>query len=318
MLKNKQALQKHISENVVRYISSNRRFLSESRVAVVIGFLFIMVVSIGIGYIKTRATIYGEKFYPIKFRLNYLEDIRSGANIRYKGGLIIGKVKDITIKDKHFEIDAIISKEFLIPKTASRITLKTWGYFGPKYINIDIFIKNKEHLNGLNFYKKNEIIPIEDVINITILMDKFARAIENNEDEDTSILQQKLGEIQKMVKRLRLETRRTRYNIKNDNYASKFLNAIDKFNQISRKVFGIIEEIDQFNYDVTIELNSKMPEIKESVRFWRKFTDYHEESKYYGLVHSETSYDKMLAYLKETNRKLKIYKKKPHRMMFDD
>lgn len=268
------------------------------------------------GYIRRKAVVYGEQFYPIQFQINYLEDIRSGANIRYKGGLIIGKVDSIKIKNKHFVIKAHIANEFKIPKTSSRVTLKTWGYFGPKYINIDIFIKNKEHLEGLEYYKKNDVIFIEDVVNFTIMMDKFAHAIENNE-HNKMILEIKLNEIKKMVKSMRYKSGTTRFDIKKGKLKEKIIKNIQNMLRISENIFQIIRELDQFNYDVTIELKKKIPDLKKSIRYWHELTKYNEQSEYFGFMHGETTYERMLQYIKEINGKLKIYKRKPYRMIFD-
>ncbi len=271
--------------------------------------------SLLLGYIRNRTVMDSDSFYPIRFRLNFLEDIRTGAGIRYQGGLIVGKVQEIQIENDHFIIYADVANNFRIPKIGSRASLKTWGYFGAKYINIDIILPEKELGKPMEYYAENDEILIDEVVNLTIMMDKFAQIMAKS-DSDVSILEKKLDEIKKITHEIKIMSLQARYAIKENNYKTMAINAMNKFKDIARQYLQIVEDMDQFNYDVTIGLSKEIPEMKKSVLFWEKFSRYDENADYYDYIHSEEGYDTMLAYIKEINAMMQLYKKKPYKMFF--
>ncbi len=301
--------------NIPIWIQRWEKTDGRQKASISMGLILIIIASLLLGYIRNRAVMHSDSFYQIRFRLNFLEDIRTGAGIRYQGGLIVGKVQDIEINNGHFIIYADVAKNFKIPKIGSRASLKTWGYFGAKYINIDIILPEKELGKQMEYYAENDEILIDEVINLTIMMDKFAQIMAKS-DSDVSILENKLDEIKRITHEIKIMSLQTRYEIKNNNYKTMAINAMNKFRDIARQYLQIVEDMDQFNYDVSIGLSKEIPQMKKSVLFWGKFSRYDENAEYYDFIHSEEGYDTMLAYIKEVNAMMKLYKKKPYKMIF--
>ena len=159
------------------------------------GVLLFILFSIGFSYIVSKRVAYAEQYYNVTFSMNFLEDIRSGTKVRYQGGVIVGEIIAIESGFQNHMAHAQIKKDFLIPKRGSHISLKTWGYFGGKFINIEIAPGNKDE----EPYPAYSVIMIEKVKNAAIVMDEIHSLFKKSDKSALSPLENKLEELKSMT-----------------------------------------------------------------------------------------------------------------------
>ncbi|MDH5718707.1 MAG: MCE family protein [Spirochaetia bacterium] len=284
-----------------------------------IGILLLITTAIGIGYIGSKKISYAEQFYNIIFEMDFLEDIRPGTKIRYQGGVIVGEVQYIESRYQNHLVYARIKKNFLIPKYGSVVSLKTWGYFGGKFVNIDILNANKE----ADSYSENSIILVQNVKNISIIMNDINKFITSKDKYEFSPLELKLKEVQSMANLL---DKNSFFNP--DVIRSLVTTSSHKY----KRYFEIFAELNLSFYNHTIRINElvdnsygklqeNLPKIKRDVEELKKIFLYEDsfENKYTpNYWHEETSYYYTKALIEYIKYKSEYFKNYPYKILYSN
>lgn len=286
------------------------------RVPVYIGIVVLITVSVLLGFIGTQRVSYAKEFYNLNFAFEFLEDIRPGTKIRYQGALIVGEVLKIkTGQNLHFAIGRL-KKDFHIPKFGSRVTLQTWGYFGGKFINIDILPSAR----GTEYYNTGESVPVEKIVNSTIIMKNIYDYFKKDTDAEESKIEKELIE-------LKLRTQK----IGNSPYSRPLY-----VRQLMRKITGGTRNIFDFITSATNrfylgfsnvndslsrsveDLKTGVARLKRSTSRLKKDFGYETGTIPSRFLHEEIDYNLILEYSDLSKRMMKDFKEQPYRILFRD
>ena len=90
-------------------------------------------------------------------------------------GEVVGIKTDL---NRHYIIIKI-RKNFYIPKKGSSISIATWGYFGQKFVNINIYKGAETNLP----YSKGDIISMDPPLKLNETIQKFHSLIEKKDEK---------------------------------------------------------------------------------------------------------------------------------------
>ncbi len=106
--------------------------------------------------------------YNIKVQFLFIGDLKKGAPVRFIGGLKIGYVKDVYIKEQRIETILSIRNTFKLRKKAD-ISIYGAGLLGDKFINV-----NQGPDSG-NFVKPGEVLQGNNALGLEIIQQSFAK-----------------------------------------------------------------------------------------------------------------------------------------------
>lgn len=283
------------------------------RIGTALGFFLLILAGLGLGFIGSKSLEYSRSFYKLVFTFEFLEDIRPGTKIRYQGGLAIGQVDYIEPGQKIHKVHARIKKDFHIPKSGSMATVSTWGYFGGKFINIEIL--NPEFKE--NAYASGEEMPVEKQVNSTIIFQEYYDLIRREKDKN-SILEDKLLNLRAVAKDIQsnpaLQPRNVREMVKK---ATGSINAgFNALNTTGAQSYVFMEKINQISESMVYDLKKDLPKMKAGVEKFQKGVEYEGSSFLSGLLHEESAYYNMLDFSALARNKTAEWKREPYRMLF--
>lgn len=96
---------------------------------------FCCIITVLILFLIIVQGILFNKYYPVTVRFNFIGAVKSGANVRFIGGPVIGYISKIIRKDNKIDIILKIQKSFKLRKKAE-ISIYTHGMMGDRYIEI--------------------------------------------------------------------------------------------------------------------------------------------------------------------------------------
>lgn len=282
---------------------------------ILIGFSVLMFFVFFLGYFGTRSLVRSFGYYRMSFQASFIEDIRPGTKIRYQGALEIGEVEHIVSNFSHHTITARIRDDFFIPTFGSRASLSSWGYFGAKFINIEIIPSGAQEVYGL----VGKSMPLEKIVNSSIMFQQYYDAIKS-EGGNLSILENRLLQLKKAitaVKRLPYAQRIAARNIVRNtaNMANNFFKVI---NTTSQDLYTMLAKINDTSEYLVYDLNRNLPKIKSSMAKLEQSVAYEGESFSSRLLHEETIYMLLLDYARYANEKLNDMASSPYKIFFSN
>lgn len=287
----------------------------EGRTSLVMGFLILIASAVLFGYIGTKRVQYADQFYNLKFSFTFLEGLAPGAKIRFQGSLIVGEVQYIETRMGSQLAHAKLKKSFKIPKTGSRASLQTWGYFGGKFLNIDVLGDAVD----TQYYKEGEIVPAVDPVNSTVIMKRFGDYIEKDMHSIVSPLEEDLQKSRQLSKMV------AKSPYSNPRYVRSLVKAgtgkatafFEGLNNIGKETYSFVEKIDTTGKETIGTFKKNIPELSRQMKSWKNHLGYERETLSAQLLHEEVEYYKALNFIIMANEKLANYKVQPYRIFFE-
>jgi ABC-type transporter Mla subunit MlaD len=285
------------------------------RITILIGFSVLMFFVLFLGYFGTRSLVRSFGFYKMSFYAPFIEDIRPGTKVRYQGALEIGEVEYLVSGFSGHTIVAKIRDDFAIPTFGSRASLSSWGYFGAKFINIEIVPTGATEF----YHKDGKSMPLEKIINSSILFQQYYDAIKS-EGGNLSILEKRLQQLKKTVlelKRIPYVQRHAARNIVRNatGMMNKFFGVV---NTTSQDLYTMLARVNDVSEYLVYDLNTNLPKIKANVSRLEQSVAYDSESFSARLLHEETIYLLLLDYARFAKEKLNDMASSPYRIFFSN
>jgi len=285
------------------------------RFTILIGFLVLMFFVVFLGYFGTRSIVGSLQYYRMSFSAGFLEDIRPGTKIRYQGALEIGEVVYLSSDMHGHRIVAKIRDDFPIPRTGSRAALSSWGYFGAKFINIEIVPTTFNEA----FFSLEHPMPLEKIVNSTIVFQQYYDTI-RSEGGNLSILESRLHQLKKTVQDLKrtpyIQRHAARASIQQvTGMMNSFFGTI---NSTSTDLYTMLARVNDTSEYLVYDLNKNLPTIKANMARLEQSVMYESQSFSARLLHEETIYFLLLDYAKYANEKLNDMASAPYRIFFNN
>lgn len=301
--------------SVAEWLSFWDSIRNPDRVTLLIGFVVLMFFVIFLGYFGTRTIARSLDYYRMSFSATFIEDIRPGTKVRYQGALEIGEVEYLTSDMTGHRIVAKIRSDFPIPKTGSRASLSSWGYFGAKFINIEIVPTTFNEA----FYSLDHSMPLEKIINSTIMFQQYYDAIKS-EGGNLSILEKRLQQLRKTVDDIKkipyVQRHAARATVRRaTGIMNNFFGVI---NSTSSDLYTMLSRVNAASEFLVYDLNKNLPAIKASMAKLEQSVSYEGQSFSARLLHEETIYLLLLDYAKYANEKLNDMASAPYRIFFNN
>lgn len=285
------------------------------RVTILIGFAVLMFFVLFLGYFGTRSIVRSFGFYRMSFSAPFIEDIRPGTKVRYQGALEIGEVEYLVSDTSGHTITAKIREDFRIPVFGSRASLSSWGYFGAKFINIEIV-----PMQAAEFYSlQGKSMPLEKIINSSIMFQQYYDAI-RSEGGNLSILEKRLQQLRTTI----AEVKRIPYVQRNAartmvrNATGLMNNFFGAINTTSQDLYTMLSRVNDVSEYLVYDLNKNLPKIKANMAKLEQSVAYDSESFSARLLHEETIYLLLLDYARYANEKLNDMASSPYRIFFNN
>ena len=181
-----------IQSRIKKYlsVSKNREFTIG---VCLISFVTISTIAIIIGYFIVNRT------YILYLEIPFIHNIAYGTKVRLNASVKIGEVVNIESDLHKHKIHIAIKKQVRLPKRQTKISIKTWGYFGEKFINIHVLPAKKYE----NFYEEYDSVKVKKEENI--LSGAILKMIKNNSninEQPTFLLDSRLKNIRRAMKKL--------------------------------------------------------------------------------------------------------------------
>jgi ABC-type transporter Mla subunit MlaD len=285
------------------------------RVTILIGFAVLMFFVLFLGYFGTRSIVRSFGFYRMSFSAPFIEDIRPGTKVRYQGALEVGEVEYIVSDTSGHTITAKIQEDFRIPVFGSRASLSSWGYFGAKFINIEIVPTQATEFYSLH----GKPMPLEKIINSSIVFQQYYDAIKS-EGGNLSILEKKLQQLKAtiaQVKRIPYVQRTAARTIVR-NATAMMNNFFGVINTTSQDLYIMLSRVNDVSEYLVYDLNKNLPRLKAGTAKLEKSVAYESDSFSARLLHEETFYLWLLDYTRYANEKLNDMASSPYRIFFNN
>jgi len=285
------------------------------RATFLIGFLVLMFFVIFLGYFGTRTIASTFAYYRMSFTASFVEDIRPGTKVRYQGALEIGEVEYLASTTQGHTVFAKIRKDFPIPKVGSRASLSSWGYFGAKFINIEIVPVSGVEIS----YSLDQAMPLEKIINSTIMFQQYYDAIKTDRGS-LSVLEKRLLQLRKTVADLKrvpyIDRNFARTAVRNaTGTMNQFFGII---NSTSGDLYLMLSRINNASEFLVYDLNRNLPKIKANMNKLEQSVAYESQSFSARLLHDETIYLLMLDYATYAKEKLNDMSSQPYKIFFNN
>jgi len=283
------------------------------RITIIIGFLILLFLVLLLGYFGTRSISRSLEYYRMSFSAEFIEDIRPGTKVRYQGALEIGEVEYLSSDLSGHKIVAKIRNDFPIPKSGSRASLSSWGYFGAKFINIEIV----PSVLSENNYSLEQSMPLEKIVNSTIMFQQYYDAIRRDGGQ-LSLLENRLQQLKKTVSTLRALPYAQKHSARLAIRSSTAMmnNFFSIINSTSSDLYNMLLRLNNVSEYMTYDLNNQLPVIKARITKLEQSIAYESQSFSARLLHDETIYDLILDYTRFANEKLNDMESAPYTIFF--
>ncbi|MDH4128536.1 MAG: hypothetical protein OEV44_07285 [Spirochaetota bacterium] len=304
-------IKKYNDKNWVVFLSDMEK---PDKIAVIIGFIFILSISIGIVYIAKWQAAYANQFYNVKFKISFLQGIKSGLKIRYQGGAIVGEVVMVESNYSEHYLHAKIMKSFKIIKFGTEVTLQSQGSFGSTYLNISTI---QNYFSG-EAYTNDDIIQVSEIIPFQGMINNLDNLFKSTKNQD-SIMVTKLNNVKGMV-----------YQISSNTYfipsvirlifkgvTQKIQEGFSNFQQMNDKLFQSVDKINFTLNNIASSLRQKLPIIRNSTQKIYRIVQYNPQNPENArFIHDEQLYYSILIRLNIIKQRLAMYKESPYKMIF--
>lgn len=303
------------STTVAEWLSFWDSIRNPDRMTLLIGFVVLMFFVIFLGYFGTRSLVRSFDYYRMSFSANFIEDVRPGTKIRYQGALEIGEVEYLVSDMRGHKIFAKIRNDFPIPVFGSRASLSSWGYFGAKFINVEIVPSTFNDVA----YSLDHSMPLEKIVNSSIMFQQYYDAIKS-EGGNLSVLSTRLQQLKKTVSDIKripyVQRHAARASVRS---ATGMLNGFfGIINSTSHDLYVMLQRVNGISEYMVYDLNKNLPAIKASMAKLEQSVAYDSQSFSARLLHEETIYDLLLDYSIYANEKLNDMASAPYRIFFNN
>lgn len=280
-----------------------------------IGFVVLMFFVVFLGYFGTRSIVQSFDYYRMSFSARFVEEVRPGTKIRYQGALEIGEVEYLASDLTGHKIHAKIRHDFPIPVIGSRASLSSWGYFGAKFINIEIVPSTFNEV----VYSLEHSMPLEKIVNSSIMFQQYYDAI-RSEGGNLSILEKRLQQLKKTVFEIKripyVQRHAARSSVRR---ATGVMNGLfGVINSTSSDLYTMLLRVNNISEFLVYDLNKNLPAIKANMTRLEQSVAYDSQSFSARLLHEETIYYLLLDYAKYANEKLNDMASAPYRIFFNN
>ena len=301
--------------SVAEWLSFWDSLRNPNRMTLLIGFVVLMFFVVFLGYFGTRSIVRSFDYYRMSFSANFIEDVRPGTKIRYQGALEIGEVEYLVSDMKGHKIFAKIRHDFPIPVFGSRASLSSWGYFGAKFINIEIVPSTFNEV----VYSLDHSMPLEKIVNSSIMFQQYYDAIKTD-GGNMSILAKRLESLKKAVSDVRrmpyVQRHAARASVRQ---ATGMLNGFfGIISSTSNDLYTMLARVNSASEYLVYDLNKNLPAIKANMTKLEQSVAYDSQSFSARLLHEETIYDLLLDYTIYANEKLNDMSSAPYRIFFNN
>lgn len=304
-----------IKTSTAEWLSFWDTIRNPDRMTLLIGFLILMFFVVFLGYFGTRSLVRSLDFYRMTFSAEFVEDVRPGTKIRYQGALEIGEVEYLISGTTGHRIYAKIRKDFPIPRAASRASLSSWGYFGAKFINIEVVPTAATDA----VYSLEHSMPLEKIVNSSIMFQQYYDAI-RSDGGNLSMLEQRLQQLRKTVadlKRVPYVQRVSARNVVRN--TTRMMNGFfTMVNSTSSDLYSMLLKVNGASEFLVYDLNKNLPKIKANMLKLEQSVAYGSDSFSARLLHEETLYLLLLDYARYANEKLNDMASAPYRIFFNN
>lgn len=301
--------------SVAEWLSFWDSLRNPNRMTLLIGFVVLMFFVVFLGYFGTRSIVRSFDYYRMSFSANFIEDVRPGTKIRYQGALEIGEVEYLVSDMKGHKIFAKIRHDFPIPVFGSRASLSSWGYFGAKFINIEIVPSTFNDV----VYSLDHSMPLEKIVNSSIMFQQYYDVIKTD-GGNMSILAKRLESLKKAVSDVRrmpyVQRHAARASVRQ---ATGMLNGFfGIISSTSNDLYTMLARVNSASEYLVYDLNKNLPAIKANMAKLEQSVSYDSQSFSARLLHEETIYDLLLDYTIYANEKLNDMASAPYRIFFNN
>ena len=301
--------------SVAEWLSFWDSLRNPNRMTLLIGFVVLMFFVVFLGYFGTRSIVRSFDYYRMSFSASFIEDVRPGTKIRYQGALEIGEVEYLVSDMTGHKIFAKIRHDFPIPVFGSRASLSSWGYFGAKFINIEIVPSTFNDV----VYSLDHSMPLEKIVNSSIMFQQYYDAIKTD-GGNMSILAKRLQSLKKAVSDVRrmpyVQRHAARASVRQ---ATGMLNGFfGIISSTSNDLYTMLARVNSASEYLVYDLNKNLPAIKANMVKLEQSVAYDSQSFSARLLHEETIYDLLLDYAIYANEKLNDMSSAPYRIFFNN
>ena len=301
--------------SVAEWLSFWDSLRNPNRMTLLIGFVVLMFFVVFLGYFGTRSIVRSFDYYRMSFSASFIEDVRPGTKIRYQGALEIGEVEYLSSDMTGHKIYAKIRHDFPIPVFGSRASLSSWGYFGAKFINIEIVPSTFNDV----VYSLDHSMPLEKIVNSSIMFQQYFDAI-RSEGGNMSILEKRLQSLKKAVTDVKrmpyVQRHAARASVRQ---ATGMLNGFfGIISSTSNDLYTMLARVNSASEYLVYDLNKNLPAIKANMAKLEQSVAYDSQSFSARLLHEETIYDLLLDYAIYANEKLNDMSSAPYRIFFNN
>jgi hypothetical protein len=290
----------------------------KSALAAFLGAFFIIAFSLLIGMLGNEQYRKSKEYYEVTFQFDYIENILPGTVVRYQGALIVGSIDriDHDLATQQVYATAKIKKDFRIPVTGSSISVKTWGYMGQKFINVEVL---EPFYHYQRVYEDADIIFVETTPNVAIIMQDLMDSFSDEGNlMNQSIVDKNLLQIRKAIK----QAKRTRLFLPRVARQEISQFAI-RINQILKTADIVMLDFNQFSDErmtpaqqMTDYIREFLPNFRLTAENLQSALDPANENNTSNLMHREYTYYRAL-YLSEYYRDfLEDARKEPYRLIY--
>ena len=283
-----------------------------------LGALFIIGFSLLIGFLGNKQYQAAKEYYQVTFQFSYIENILPGTVVRYQGALIVGSIDRIEhdLETQQVYATANIKKDFRIPIKGSSISLKTWGYMGQKFINIEVL---EPFYYYQSVYGEDDFIFVETTPNVAIIMQDLLDSFSSRGSSiNQSIVDRNLLQIRRAIrkaKKTRLFLPRvarqeiSQFAIRTNQILKTADLVMLDFNQLSKDKMTPAQKFADYIRDF-------LPNFRLTAENLQSALDPSSENSTSNLMHREAAYYKAL-YLSEYYRDfLADTKREPYRLIY--
>ena len=287
-----------------------------NKISILIGLFFLSLLVGCLFYIGTTRLILKEYYY-LTFGVSFLEEVGPGSKVRFNGSFIIGEIDTVTYRDHKNIIRAKIKKGFVIPKKGNAVSIKTWGYFGQKYIDIELYQVANIH----DIYTEKEIIPIIEPMNLNARLQNLHLILQEDQVSKTSFLEREVLKTKSLIKNLRSNYYVSRSFWSNIRYNMlNFRTVVSSIDEKTEESAVFIQQLQEDSKEKLKNIRVNLPIISNKIQTFANFIRYNSESnsnisnKYF---HYEEEYEHILFYADFINKLFIKWNDDPNTMFSD-
>ena len=291
------------------------KIYSKASLPLLAALLFLLILGFSFTYIFSQVYRQAEEYYELNLESDFFEEITPGTNVRFQASLIVGRVERM---ETDFDVHRIVIKlknDFYIPKSGSSVSLKTWGYFGAKFINIDVHEGAENNIP----YLPGDTIQMESSENFNQMMQKFDELVKDDRISGNTLLYKKLKEVRRMIYQLKRAVYSGEKTIRREKrkvFRESMKNIEEVIQEMKKNLEGANADIEQALAEAQEQI-PKMQERTERLKEWAKYRN-RLKSFFTRYAYDESDYEFVRTFMSLARRKIKILRDDPSLFLGSD